>query len=80
MFEIVLNLLRSIDASGSWPQTSIGRQKVLNMNTLVECGGRGGSFSVGCLPKHLAQPKGNYLFPGFIIFFFQNFIFISFKK
>lgn len=24
----------------------------------------GGSFSVGCLPKHLAQPKGNALFPG----------------
>jgi tRNA U38,U39,U40 pseudouridine synthase TruA len=25
--------------------------------------GVGGSFSVGCLPKHLAQPKGNALFP-----------------
>jgi len=24
----------------------------------------GGSFSVGCLPKHLSQPKGNALFPG----------------
>jgi len=28
----------------------------------------GGSFSVGCLPKHLAQPKGNALFPGECVF------------
>jgi hypothetical protein len=35
---------------------------------LVSDKGVGGSFSVGCLPKHLAQPKGNTLFPGKIIF------------
>ena len=29
--------------------------------------GVGGSFSVGCLPKHLAQPKGNALFPGIAV-------------
>ena len=31
---------------------------------LVSDAGVGGSFSVGCLPKHLAQPRGNTLFPG----------------
>ena len=34
---------------------------------LVSDTGVDGSFSVGCLPKHLAQPKGNTLFPGEVV-------------
>jgi tRNA pseudouridine(38-40) synthase len=60
----VLRLLREADASGRWPQSSTGRQKVITEGTLKETGGLGGSFSVGCLPLHLAQPKGNTEFPG----------------
>ena len=60
----VLRLLREADASGKWPQSSTGRQKVITEGTLKETGGLGGSFSVGCLPLHLAQPKGNTEFPG----------------
>lgn len=60
----VLRLLHEAESSGFWPLSSTGRQKVITENTLVENGGYGGSFSVGCLPKHLAQPKGNIQFPG----------------
>lgn len=40
------------------------RKQVEAQQELVSDAGVGGSFSVGCLPKHLAQPKGNALFPG----------------
>jgi len=39
------------------------RRAVESTVELVSDAGVGGSFSVGCLPKHLAQPKGNNLFP-----------------
>lgn len=64
MFHEVLRLLREADCSGRWPLSSTGRQRVITGATLKENGGQGGSFSVGCLPKHLAQPKGNADFPG----------------
>ena len=60
----VLRLLRELDASGSWPASSQARQRVIEGATLVEGGGRGGSFSVGCLPPPLTQPKANEMFPG----------------
>ena len=66
-YEAVLRLLREADASGLWPPTSIGRQSVVADESLVENGGMGGSFSVGQLPKHLLQPKGNELFPELLI-------------
>jgi tRNA pseudouridine(38-40) synthase len=40
------------------------RKQMEAQQALVSDPGVGGSFSVGCLPKHLAQPKGNALFPG----------------
>ena len=47
------------------------RSKIITADTLMtegsdgnKSGGRGGSFSVGRLPVHLPQPKGNTLFPG----------------
>jgi hypothetical protein len=40
------------------------RRQVEAQAELISDPGVGGSFSVGCLPKHLAQPKGNTLFPG----------------
>jgi hypothetical protein len=60
----VLHLLREADRSQLWPSSSTGRQQVISNTTLLEVGGRGGSFSVGALPKHLVQPKGNIIFPG----------------
>jgi len=57
VYQKVLTLLREADLSGLWPHSSTARQKVLDNWT------NGGSFSVGCLPKHLVQPKGNALFP-----------------
>lgn len=59
----VLKLLREADQSGLWPSSSTGRQSVISSDTLIELGGRGGSFSVGALPRHLIQPKGNEIFP-----------------
>ena len=64
LYDEVLRLLRDADTSGKWPQSSTGRQRVITEGTLKETGGLGGSFSVGCLPLHLAQPKGNTEFPG----------------
>lgn len=63
-YEKVLCLLRAACASGLWPLSSQGRQKVIEASSLVENGGEGGSFSIGVLPAHLAQPRGNELFPG----------------
>jgi hypothetical protein len=63
-YKEVLRLLHEAEASGQWPLSSTGRQKVIEGDTLVENGGFGGSFSVGCLPKHLSQPRGNLQFPG----------------
>lgn len=58
----VLSLLRAADRSGLWPSSSTGRQAVIAEGSLVEQGGRGGSFGLGALPPPLAQPKGNALF------------------
>ncbi|RYY87516.1 hypothetical protein EON63_03880, partial [archaeon] len=63
VYREVLRLLRQADRSGLWPSSSTGRQQVIMPQTLLEQGGRGGSFSVGALPAHLPQPKGNTLFP-----------------
>ena len=63
-YETVLRLLRDIDTSGRWPLSSAGRQRVIETESLVEAGGRGGSFSIGSLPPALAQPRANALFPG----------------
>eukprot|EP01031_Cornospumella_fuschlensis_P025957 gene25957-31347_t len=63
VYSEVLRLLRQADRSGLWPSSSTGRQQVIMPQTLLEHGGRGGSFSVGALPAHLPQPKGNTLFP-----------------
>lgn len=63
-FNKVLELLRAADSSGAWPLSSLARQKVMDNDSLVEKGGNGGTFSVGCLPKSCAQPKGNVIFPG----------------
>eukprot|EP01035_Chromulina_nebulosa_P017159 gene17159-22674_t len=57
VYQKVLTLLREADRSGHWPHSSTARQKVLDNWT------NGGSFSVGSLPKHLVQPKGNAIFP-----------------
>lgn len=62
-----LELLRAADNSGHWPSSSSLRQRVIVDETLVEKGGKGGSFSVGSLPKPLPPPKGNALFPGTIV-------------
>lgn len=64
VFAKALYLLREADRSQLWPSSSTGRQQVIATTTLLELGGRGGSFSVGALPKHLVQPKGNIIFPG----------------
>lgn len=64
VYREVVHLLRLADRSQLWPASSTGRQQVIMSTTLLENGGRGGSFSVGALPKHLVQPKGNDLFPG----------------
>eukprot|EP01039_Chlorochromonas_danica_P001233 gene1233-1345_t len=63
VYREVLHYLRLADRSQSWPASSTGRQQVIANATLIETGGRGGSFSVGALPKHLPPPKGNDLFP-----------------
>lgn len=67
VFRRVLGLLRNAEKSGHWPSTSIGRKRVIEEASLMEKGGLGGTFSVGCLPKHMKQPKGNYLFPGTLL-------------
>jgi hypothetical protein len=64
IYREVLRLLREADRSNQWPSSSTGRQMVIETETLVENGGRGGSFSVGALPRHMPQPRGNELFPG----------------
>lgn len=64
VYREVLQLLRLADGSKFWPASSTGRQQVILTGSLLENGGRGGSFSVGALPRHLAQPRGNDLFPG----------------
>lgn len=68
VFAEVLHLLRLADKSQAWPASSTGRQQVITGMSLLEQGGRGGSFSVGALPKHLVQPKGNLIFPGNAVF------------
>jgi tRNA pseudouridine(38-40) synthase len=68
----VLDLLRKASDSGLWPVSSQGRQKVINSSSLVECGGIGGTFSIGALPSHLSQPKGNELFPGIHIYLLRS--------
>lgn len=80
----VLQLLREADRSNLWPSSSTGRQMVIETGTLVENGGRGGSFSVGALPRHMPSPRGNELFPGIaiyvdkivIVFFIANYFFV----
>lgn len=52
-YATVLRLLRHLDSSGAWPETTYNRQKVLHS---------GATFTVGCLPRHLAQPTANELF------------------
>lgn len=64
VYSEVLTLLRQADRSKAWPASSTGRQLVIDSPTLLENGGRGGSFSVGALPAPLPQPKGNIYFPG----------------
>jgi hypothetical protein len=63
VYRRVLQLLREADRSNLWPSSSTGRQMVIETDTLVENGGRGGSFSVGALPRHMPSPRGNELFP-----------------
>jgi hypothetical protein len=62
-YKKVLELLRAADSSGLWPSTTVARQKVIDSTTLVENEGKGGSFALGCLPKHLLQPRCNSIFP-----------------
>jgi tRNA pseudouridine(38-40) synthase len=64
IYREVLTLLRQADRSKLWPASSTGRQTVIEENTLLENGGRGGSFSVGAFPAPLPAPKGNIYFPG----------------
>jgi hypothetical protein len=64
VYREVLMLLRQADRSKAWPASSSGRQMVIERNTLLESGGRGGSFSVGAFPPPLPQPKGNTVFAG----------------
>lgn len=71
VYRRVLQLLREADRSGQWPSSSTGRQQVIDADTLVENGGRGGSFSVGALPKRMPQPRGNELFPELLRACFQ---------
>lgn len=63
LYARVLSLLRAADRSTYWPASSTARQAVVSSSSLVEKGGRGGSFTVGVLPAPLAPPKGNDLFP-----------------
>jgi hypothetical protein len=60
-YERVLCLLRQADKSGNWPDTSLNRKRVINDESTKD--NMGGSFTVGALPTHMAQPKGNQLFP-----------------
>lgn len=60
-YERVLCLLRQADRSGNWPDTSLNRKRVINDESTKD--NMGGSFTVGALPAHMAQPKGNQLFP-----------------
>lgn len=63
-YQEVLRLLRVADRSGLWPPSSAARRGVI-VDTKDASGiSTGGSFSVGCLPRPLAQPKGNAIFPG----------------
>lgn len=59
----VLRLLREADESGLWPLSSVNRQVVVEKKSLVENGGKGGSFSIGAFPKSYMQPKTNQIFP-----------------
>jgi len=67
-----LELLRAADQSGEWPPSSSLRQRVIVGETLLGKGGKGGSFSVGNLPKPLPCPKGNSLFPGKHLLFIDD--------
>ena len=76
----VLQLLREADASGLWPESSHSRAQYIANNGIEkkdksgkvlvdpaptsQGGVSGGSFSIGCYPKPLLEPKGNTLFPG----------------
>lgn len=71
IYREVLHMLRAADRSMLWPASSTGRSQVIMAGTLLESGGRGGSFSVGALPKHFVQPKGNDIFPGILYHFFK---------
>jgi len=63
VYRKVLELLREADSSGLWPTTTVARQKVIDSTTLAENDGKGGSFTLGCLPKNLLQPRSNSIFP-----------------
>jgi tRNA pseudouridine(38-40) synthase len=76
----VLTLLRQADRSMAWPASSSGRQSVIEDETLLEFGGRGGSFSVGAFPGNLIQPKGNLYFPGELYFPFNSWISFVYRR
>lgn len=71
LYHDVLKLLREADYSQLWPASSTRRQNVITSETLLEKGGRGGSFSIGALPSHLSQPKANQLFPDLLLACFR---------
>ena len=52
--------LRAVRRSGQWPSTSVGRREVI-ADGMERRGG--GSFTLGCMPPHLAQPEANARFP-----------------
>ena len=66
LYRKVLELLREADLGGSWPSSTAARRVVVESTDLVENGGRGGSFSIGCFPAHFVQPKGNVMFPSLV--------------
>ena len=53
-----LAALRAVRRSGQWPGTSAGRREVI-----ADEPRGGGSFTLGCMPPHLAQPEANARFP-----------------
>jgi hypothetical protein len=75
LYERVLQLLREADASGLWPTTTVARQKVIVVDSTTDTGSttntttvqNGGSFTLGCLPKNLLQPKSNSIFPDLLM-------------
>lgn len=55
-YKRVLQLLREADHGGRWPETSTGRQKVIEA-------GVGGTFTIGVFPPPLRMPLANEKFP-----------------